>query len=51
MKVDPRDVHDRKKWRAIRRHKANLAASGTPPKNGEEDSYYMNNEEHVRDMG
>ena len=32
----PRDVHDRKKWRAIGWRKANPAACGTPPQNEEE---------------
>ena len=31
LKVDLRDVYDRKKWTAIGWHKANPAASGTPP--------------------
>ena len=31
LKVDPRDVHNRKKWRAIGRRKVNTAASGTRP--------------------
>ena len=31
LNVDPRDVHHKKKWRAIGRGKINLAESGTPP--------------------
>ena len=28
--VDPRDVHDRKEWRAVGWHKENIVRSGTP---------------------
>ena len=30
LKVDPWDIHDRNKWRAIGRRKSNPGASGTP---------------------